>query len=125
MIFYLKERNNFVPDLQYGSTGVELECFIPDGYEWLQINYGQGEGQVLINGCEWGFYYSNHDSITVVLHEGDISEDEAYEFAKDVCNHIFGSKSADVEIRMTQEAADSKERFFSWLTNKLKFSKIN
>lgn len=98
MNFYLKEKNGFIPDLEYGERGSELSCFIPDGISWTQINYGQGEGQVLINGCEWGFYYTDNDSIGVTLHDGVVSLEESLHFINAVKEKIFGNHSADVSI---------------------------
>ncbi len=104
MQFEIKERNNFVPDLEYGGTDSELSCFVPDFYEWKQINYGQGEGQVLISGCEWGFYYTDNDSLSVVLHDGSVPINEATRFIELVVKKVFAEKSENVDIYLVGTA---------------------
>jgi hypothetical protein len=106
MQFEIKERSGYLPELQYGCTGYELSCFIPDSYEWKQINYGQGEGQVLIDFCEWGFYYTDNDSLIVVLHEGVILLNEAVKFIELVVKKVFTEKSGNVDVLLV---GDSKE----------------
>ena len=72
MRFDLLEKNGFVPNLEYGNEGQEHSCFIPDGIPWLQLSYGQGEGQVSILDCEWGFYYGDNKVISIELHDGTV-----------------------------------------------------
>ena len=97
----LRELNGFVPDLDYGNAGNELSCFIPDGFEWKQVNYGQGEGQVMINGCEWGFYYGDNDVVSVVLHSGKVPLQETLSFINGVVCKIYGSKADSVSVNVT------------------------
>jgi hypothetical protein len=53
MIFSITAIDEPFPQLEYGQNPRHLECFIPAGVEWHQLNFGQGEGQVEIEGCEW------------------------------------------------------------------------
>ncbi len=99
MKFELKEKNGFIPNLVYGNKGSELACFIPDGVPWTQANYGQGEGQVIIENNEWGFYFGD-DAISVVLHEGSLPFKEAYEFVSSVSEKIFLDRKKDVSINL-------------------------
>ena len=98
MKFAIIPINGTFPELKYGlyeeSQRRELECFIPDGIEWHQINYGQGEGQVEIEGCEWGFYYGEHGEITVVLHVGQADASAALNFVHNVAHRVSGGKIA-------------------------------
>ncbi len=97
MRFELKEENGFIPDFECETPGRELSCFIPDGYLWEQINYGQGEGQVVINNCEWGFYYSDDNAISIVLHTGTITVEEGLQFVSAVKEKIFGENCNSVK----------------------------
>lgn len=51
----------------------DLSLFCPAGYACEQLDCRNGEGQVLIDGNEWGFYYKYSNALTVVLHEGNLS----------------------------------------------------
>jgi len=97
MIFELKEDSDYVPELCYGCVGEELKCFIPDDCQWKQISYGQGEGQVLIDNCVWGFYYTDNESISVVLHKGIINLDTACDFINKVKLKVYGDKCLSVQ----------------------------
>ena len=97
MTFAIKEKSGIIPDLDYGSRQSELSCFIPEGYDWEQTNYGQGEGQVRVEGSEWGFYYSD-DGINITLHEGIIPLSEAVRFVEKVAEKIYGQSISTVEI---------------------------
>lgn len=102
MKFKLKEKNGFFPDVLYGAPDVELGCFIPEGCSWAQVNYGQGEGQVIVDGVEWGFYYGDDDSLFIIMHEGDITYDEALKFVEQVSINLFKDKSDSVIITLSE-----------------------
>src|SRR4051812_42363308 len=57
MAFRIRFHTGERPVFEFGPRGAELGCYIPAGTSWVQRNYGQGEGQVEINGREWGFYW--------------------------------------------------------------------
>ena len=97
MKFELVDREGFIPELTYGEPGREMQCFVPDGYEWQQTNYEQGEGQVLINGHRWGFYYAQ-EGISIVLESGVVTIGEATTFVQAVKEKIYGEKSREVQI---------------------------
>jgi hypothetical protein len=101
MRFDLREVSGYFPELEYGDQGNELSCFIPDKISWKQVNYGQGEGQARIESCEWGFYYGDDDSLSIVLHSGSILLDEALIFVNKVCHKVFGDRSSGVVVSLT------------------------
>jgi len=106
MRFDLKEADGYLPDLIYGEQGNELSCFLPDDVKWEQVNYGQGEGQVMIDSCEWGFYYVDDDTISIVLHSGNMPLSDASKFIKNVCKKVFGDKDNSVTISVTGTGDD-------------------
>lgn len=63
-----------------GPYGRELACYIPDELTWKQLNYGQCEGQVEIDGNEWGLYWTAPDVFAVQLHTGEIDLERALRF---------------------------------------------
>jgi len=89
-------------DISYGEQGRELSCFIPEGMSWRQLNYGQGEGQVEIDGNEWGFYYSDSGGICVVLHKGEAQHGSALEFVEKVKDKIFGERSKFCKVLLVE-----------------------
>jgi hypothetical protein len=100
--FDLKNMNGLEAVLKYGDPGRELSCFMPEDSQWEQINYGQGEGQLLVNGCEWGFYYTDDNSLSVVLHKGPLSRSEAEAFVDAVKLKIYGADSVNVEVKFVE-----------------------
>ena len=65
-----------------------LSVFFPAGADCSELNYGQGEGQVLIDGHEWGFYYNEQGNLDVVLHSGDLSRDRAGLVVEQICKQL-------------------------------------
>ncbi|MDE2420395.1 MAG: hypothetical protein KGO49_04330 [Gammaproteobacteria bacterium] len=105
MNFVIREPNGFIPELTYGQKGRELECFIPDGYEWVQLNYGQGEGEVkLSNNTIWGFFYGE-DYIAIYFYSGNIDLASAIEFIEKVAKKIF--QETDCKFNIYLKAVDS------------------
>jgi|CXWL01.1.fsa_nt_gi hypothetical protein len=97
MRFAIQAINGEIPALKYGPSNParrELECFVPDFCDWRQLNYGQGEGQVEIEGREWGFYYGSGGEISVYLHSGQMDPQAAFAFVRDVANKIVRGKVA-------------------------------
>jgi hypothetical protein len=86
--------------------GRELACYVPEGLEWRQINYGQGEGQVGVGGREWGFYLSRAGEMKVVLHSGQLTVEEAIAFVKSVAKKVVGNTAA-MEIYLRGDGHES------------------
>jgi len=86
------------PDLAYPPSPNELSLFFPDDYSCEQINYGQGEGQVLIEDCEWGFYFNDEGNLSIVLHDGELTESEAIAVVKSICQKLSSDTSLNWKI---------------------------
>lgn len=71
-------------------AGRELAYFIPDHLEWTQLNYGQGEGQALIAGAEFGFYFPGGEGVAVRLHRGELEDGAFDSILHDIGEHLFG-----------------------------------
>jgi hypothetical protein len=71
-----------------GPRGRELRCFIPDELPWVQLNYGQGEGQVMINNCQWGFYWQSPNELAICLESGEVDRKFAYQFVLAVAKKL-------------------------------------
>ena len=54
------------------KTKIDLLQLIPDGIDGKVLNYGQGEGQVLIGESVWGIYYSSNTECVLQYEEGII-----------------------------------------------------
>lgn len=54
----------------------DLALFIPDHLDGKVLNYGQGEGQIEIEGTVWGLYVNNENFYYFTLEEGFISWDK-------------------------------------------------
>jgi hypothetical protein len=92
IVFVIKFAGNGPVDPRLGPRGVELSCYIPDGVLWTQINYGQAEGQVLIDGREWGFYWHGPQELSVVLHDGVIDAEAALKFVHAVAEKVSSGR---------------------------------
>jgi hypothetical protein len=80
----------------------ELSLFFPRGSDCEQLNSGQGEGQVMIDGVEWGFYYNESGSLDVVLHGGGLSKEEAERVVRSVCEQLRRELGATFEHRLVE-----------------------
>lgn len=100
MIFSLKEATGHIPEFEYKDVGKELACYVPNETDWEQLNYGQGEGQILAYGCVWGFYFGDSDTFSVQLHKGSIELNKAIEFVEHIKSKMYGSKADNVEIKI-------------------------
>jgi hypothetical protein len=74
---------------------------MPANVEWRQLNYGQGEGQVEIGGCEWGIYLPGRGEIALVLHSGEITSSAGVAFARSVGEAICGATPFELLIQAT------------------------
>lgn len=58
------------------ASNVEFSCLddlsktIPKNYQGKPLNFGQGEGQVEIDGTVWGFYVSDSGDYCMQFEEG-------------------------------------------------------
>ncbi len=52
------------------ETKIDLNRLIPEGLDGYALNYGKGEGQVLIDRSVWGIYCSNNDEYVLQYEEG-------------------------------------------------------
>lgn len=103
MRFDIIGKDSSVSEPPNGPQGRELSYFIPDDIEWQQLNYGQGEGQARIFGCEWGFYFARDRAVTIMVHAGAVDAELALTFAKRVAAHLFGSGRFEVRLVGTNE----------------------
>lgn len=90
MKFKISPKDGVFPPITYGDPGRELDFFVPDSVNWTQLNFGQGEGQVLVNACEWGFYFTDDHSMELVLHHGEAGRNDCLGFADKVGQKVFG-----------------------------------
>jgi len=88
------------PDL--GPRGRELETYIPPGVEWKPINYGQGEGQVEIAGCEWGFYQTDSKCLEVALHIGQCPASVAFDLVQRIAQMTCGDQGFEISLHGTE-----------------------
>jgi hypothetical protein len=80
-----------------------LSGYIPTGVEWRQLNYGQGEGQVEISGCEWGIYQTGSDELTLQLEIGEEAVESGMSFAQRVAETVCGQTKFKIILQGTAE----------------------
>ena len=85
------------PDL--GPGGSELAGYIPAEIPWKQLNYGQGEGQVEIDHCEWGFYQTGFGELTIALHMGECLATTAFDLVRRVAELTCGDRPFEIVLR--------------------------
>ena len=106
MRFVIRLLEGPLPYPPLGPRGRELACYIPPGVEWRQLNYGQGEGQVEVGGCEWGFYQQSRSELAVVLHVGEYPAAAAFEFVRRVAEMVCVDERFEVVLKGTAESCD-------------------
>lgn len=79
-----------------------LSLFFPPGAVCKQLNSGQGEGQVMIDGAEWGFYYNESGNLDVVLHGGGLSTEEAERVVRSICRQLERELGAAFDCRLSK-----------------------
>ncbi|MGR0277906.1 hypothetical protein ACUM5Y_02530 [Marinomonas dokdonensis] len=99
MKFELVDRQGYIPDLNYGESGQELACFVPSAYTFQQTNYQNGEGEVLIDGHSWQFFFTQ-EGIGIKLLDGIVTLKEAEAFLQAIKSHIWGDAHQQVQIFM-------------------------
>lgn len=97
MKFELVDRQGYIPDLVYGEAGKELTCFVPDHLTWSQVNYDNGEGDVLIDGHIWRFFFAQ-EGIGIKLMDGIVTFKEAEIFLTAVKEKIWGTQNQQVQM---------------------------
>jgi len=80
------------PEVVPGPPDRELAPYVPAGTPWRQVNYGQGEGQVEIDGREWGFYWFRPAELSVVLHAGEVGFEGAVGLVRRVAEQVAGPR---------------------------------
>ena len=81
----------------------QLSCFFPDDSVCEQLEYGQGEGQILIDGIEWGFYYNSRGNLDVVLHENRITEKHAKKIVTGICSVLERKQGGVFKFRQNED----------------------
>lgn len=99
MKFLVRVQGEPFPYPGSGPQGSELAGYIPAGTAWKQLNYGQGEGQVEIGGCEWGFYQTGGGELAIYLHTGECSATEALDFVCRIAELTCKGKQFEVLAR--------------------------
>ena len=107
LVFEVFCPNHEWPEIDY-PRGQELSVFFPKGRPAVQVNYGQGEGQVLIDGLEWGFYYNERGNLDVVLHGAGISPSQASGVVSDICQALETRYKIQFAFRVTAHPAASR-----------------
>jgi hypothetical protein len=87
MVFRVASPTKTWPDIHH-EHGRELSIFFPAGHRCQQVNYGQGEGQVLIDDNMWGFYWAPEGSLEVVLHDTELPSGQAEEVVSAICDKL-------------------------------------
>ncbi|RDL45260.1 hypothetical protein DN730_06515 [Marinomonas piezotolerans] len=105
MKFGLVDRQGYVPDMKYGEAGQELSCFVPSGYTFKQVSYVNGEGEVLVDGHTWRFFFTQ-EGIGAELMTGIVTLKEAETFLSAVKSHIWGDSHQQVQIFISGVAPD-------------------
>ncbi|SBS28341.1 hypothetical protein MSP8886_01130 [Marinomonas spartinae] len=97
MKFELVDRQGYIPDLNYGSAGKELACFVPADYPFEQLSYNNGEGEVRIDGHTWHFFFTQ-EGVGIKLIDGVVSLKEAEKMLQAIKTHIWGENHQQVQI---------------------------
>lgn len=105
MSFVIRFEGGKLPSFSFGPPGRELACYVPDGFDWRQIRFGQREGAAEIDGREWGFYFSGGEGeLTVLLESGDVAPATAEAFVRRVAAKLAG-REAGFQIYLRGERA--------------------
>lgn len=81
-----------------GPRGRELEYLIPEGVEWDQVGYGQGEGQVRMEGCEWGIYWESARRLSLQLESGQVEFEVAAATVRRIADKVFGVRRYTLQL---------------------------
>ena len=97
MKIVIEKQNGELP-IASDRRGYQLESFIPEGYDWQQMGYGKGEGQIVVLNCEWGVYYASATKIVLELHSGSISIQQALNFIAAFIDHVRGDDFVAITV---------------------------
>jgi len=64
------ELSGDLASLPLGDAPTPLSFFFPEGSRCEELDYGQDEGQVAIDGEEWGFSWNDRGGVHAVRHDG-------------------------------------------------------
>jgi hypothetical protein len=103
MRFVIRSLKQPFPFPALGPRGSELIGYVPPGVKWKQMNYGQGEGQLEIGGCEWGFYQKSKHELVVALHVGEFAASAAFDLVNNIGNMLHGSEPFEIVIQGTAD----------------------
>jgi hypothetical protein len=110
MQFIIRAVDKLFPHPPLEPRGSELVGYFPKGAAVKQLNYGQGEGQVEISGCEWGIYQTNNrDELALVVHSGEISAMDAVAVVRQVAECTCGEARFAMLIRGTADRISDNE----------------
>jgi hypothetical protein len=76
------------------SSIKDLSMIIPNSFNGKALNYGQGEGQVEIEGIIWGLYYGENNNYFLQYEEGFIDWNKFKDLFEAIIKQIqfeFGS----------------------------------
>lgn len=77
----------------------QLQPFVPKGA--IQLNYGQGEGQIRIGESIWGIYWSAPDVYSIQFEEGDLTLSEFVVSLEKIKGALQSYFSFSVELRLS------------------------
>src|SRR5262249_7259580 len=106
--FLVKVATGAFPYPTIGPPGKELQGYIPDGVKWKQLNYGQREGQVEIDGREWGIYVESlsQNALAIALHSGEVRIEAALEFVQRVAEKTCGDRPFTIHLEGNDDLTD-------------------
>lgn len=77
----------------------DLACIIPPDANGKVLNYGQGEGQVMINGKVWGIYcHSDRKSYVVQYEEGSLDWGSFQRSITGLLDHLRNEFGAEINF---------------------------
>lgn len=79
-----------------GVPGHELAYLVPEGTEWQQLTYGQGEGEFLMLGCLFSVFWETPRRLVVEIDDGEIDAEEAREIVHRIGKKTFGESNFEV-----------------------------
>ncbi|TDO96309.1 hypothetical protein [Marinomonas balearica] len=102
MKFELVDRQGYIPELTYGTGGSEMSAFVPNHYDFKQMDFDNGIGKVSIDNHVWHFYFTG-EGIGVELVDGIVTLNEANRFLATIKEHIWGTKHEEVQMMIAGE----------------------
>jgi len=78
----------------------DLSRVIPDNLPGKPLNYGQGEGQVEINGTIWGFYVHEKSMYYMAFEEGKLDWHSLNTLVESIVSKIDDSFGVSAQIQV-------------------------